>query len=207
MKIQKTVIISLPERKEDRLIPLQAHIKEFNWLNYEVYEAVKLSDGKLGLIVSVADILSKLLEDKEISCVLVCEDDFRFLQEPNEIVEKCLGQLPSNFDLCYLGCNLWQTHIHKYSQNLIQVDDVYALQSVIYSRSGMEKVLRAIRGMDKTIPLDVLIKEKVLCDGNCYCSFPILTTQIKGKSDIEGKIKDWSRVLQDRFYERTKHLA
>lgn len=207
MKIQKTVIISLPERKEDRLIPLQAHLKEFNWPNYEVYEAVKLSDGKLGLIVSVADLLSKLLEDKEISCVLICEDDFRFLLQPHENVEKCLEQLPNNFDLCYLGCNLWQTHIHKYSQNLIQVDDVYALQSVIYSRTGMEKVLRAIRGMDKTIPLDVLIKEKVQCDGNCYCSSPILTSQIRGFSNIENKIIDWSKVLQDRFHERTKHLA
>lgn len=206
MKIDKTFILSLSERKTDRLLPLIEHLKEMEWDNYEVVEATKLSDGKLGLIISVAHLLRQLIYNEEISCVLICEDDFRFLQPAQEIIDKCLEQVGEDFDLIYLGCNLWQTEVKLFSENLIQLNDAYALHSVIYSKSGMKKVLKAIEEMLVTIPLDVLIKDKVLPDGKSFCAFPILTTQISGQSDIEKKFVDWSKVLQDRFNEKTKHL-
>lgn len=207
MKIARTVIISLPERKEDRLIPLENHLKDVGWNDYEIFDATKLSDGKLGLIVSATHLLKKLISEN-IDCALILEDDMRFIVDsPKEIIDKCLEQAGEDFDLIYLGCNLWQTHIHKHADNLLKVDDVYGLHSVIYSKSGMKKVLKAINEMLVTIPLDVLIKDKVLCDGNSFCSFPTLTKQIESYSNIEKKIINWDKVLQERFNERTKHLV
>lgn len=194
------------ERMTDRLIPLIDHLEQLEF-DYSVFKATKMNDGKLGLIVTVSDLFRQLLEDTSWEYKFIAEDDMRFIiDNPKVIIEKCLMQLPDEWDMLYLGCNLWQPLIHKHSQNLIQVSDVYALHSVIYSRAGMKKVLDSINEMVNIIPLDVLIKEKVLPDGKSYCSLPMLTKQIESYSNIENRIVNWEKVLQNRFNERTKHL-
>jgi hypothetical protein len=204
--MMEITVISLEERFTDRIIPLIEHLEGFGF-DYTVFKATKLDDGKLGLIVTVADLFRQLLLDESWDYKFIAEDDMRFIVDnPKEIIEKCLEQLPGDFDILYLGCNLWQSIIHKYSSNLIKVEDVFALHSCIYSRTGMQKVLDAIHSMVTIIPLDVLIKEKILPSGKCFCSLPMLTKQISGYSNIENKIVDYDRILQNRFNERTKHL-
>ncbi|MDP4268314.1 MAG: hypothetical protein Q8880_12895 [Bacteroidota bacterium] len=199
-------IVSLIERFIDRLVPLIQHLNEYDF-EYKVFRAHKLRDGKLGLIVTIADLFRQLLLDESWEYKFIAEDDMRFIvSNPKEIIEKCLQQTPEDYDMLYLGCNLWQPLIHKHSQNLIQVNDVYALHSVIYSRKGMQKVLNEIHQMVNIIALDVLIKEKILPDGKSYCSFPMLTKQVESYSDIENKIVNYDKVLQNRFNQRTRHL-
>lgn len=209
MKIEKTFILSLPSRLVDRLIPLIDYLKSID-LDYFVWGAFKECDGRVGLIKTIKSLFTDVLKT-DIQIVLVLEDDCFFLQNPIGIIDKCLQQLPADFDLCYLGCNLWQDQIHKYSDNLLQVTDVYGTQSIIYSRAGIQKILDVINEieiniMQPVIPYDVIIKEKIMSDGKCFCSFPNLTTQTVSYSDIENKVTDWSRVLETRFLEKTKHL-
>lgn len=209
MKIEKTFIISLPFRLVDRLIPLIDYLKSIE-LDYFVWGAFKQCDGRVGLIKTIKSLFTDVLKtDKQV--ILVLEDDCFFLQNPIGIIDKCLQQLPEDFDLCYLGCNLWQENIHKHSDNLLQVTDVYGTQSIIYSRTGMQKIVDAIIEIETDImqpikPYDVIIKEKIMPDGKCFCSFPNLTSQIVSHSDIENKVTDWRRVLETRFTEKTAHL-
>lgn len=204
--IDRTYIISLKERYEDRLVPLINHLRELGINSFLVYPGIKNENGALGLIQTIEKLFTESLES-ELSNILVLEDDVVFLRtDAKERIEKSLSELPQNYDILFLGCNLWQTIIYKYSSSLLQLYDAYALQSCIYSRSGMSKVLRAIKEMKVVIPLDVLIKEKIMTDGNVFCSFPNLTSQVSGFSDIQGKNINYKKHLEDRFLEKTKHL-
>jgi len=218
IKINNIFILSLKERHKDRLVPLIYKLYELDIKHFRDYTAIKNDNGALGLLKTVENLFTECLNnsfafDKYFNQkntyenILVFEDDVSFLRNDfNEQVEKVLEQLPLDYDCCFLGCNLFQTIIYKYSPNLLQLYDAFGLQSVIYSRKGMEKILEAIKEMETFIPLDVLIQKKIMPDGKCYCSFPSLTSQIVSYSDIENKVMDWRNVLETRFNERTKHL-
>lgn len=209
--IDRTYIISLPDRLTDRLIPLIDYLKSID-LDYSVFLAIKDRDGKRGLIFSIEKLFTEILKEHfnlEQPIFLILEDDCKFLSDPREVIKKCLQQLPKDFDMLFLGCNLWQNHVYKYRDNLIKLDDAYATQSIIYSKKGIEKVLNVIHEFEKNeiiIPYDVLIKEFIMPDGKCFCSFPNLTTQLNGFSDIEQKEVKYSKFLEHRFTEQTKHL-
>lgn len=206
MKIDRTYILSLPERYGDRLVPLISHLQILEINDYKIYTAIKNKNGALGLVQTIEQLFSESLVSG-VDNILVFEDDIVFTKpHPKEIISQCLIQLPSNYDCLFLGCNLWQTVVYKYSPNLIQLYDAYGTQSVLYSRSAMQKIIKAIQEMKGVVPLDFLIKEKIMPDGNCYCSFPSITSQINSFSDIEGKYVDYTNLLETRFEEKTRHL-
>lgn len=204
MNISKTFIISLPHRLTDRLIPLIDYLKSIG-LDYFVHGAIKDNDGRKGLVETIKQLFNESINQK-LEIIMVLEDDCSFIENPKNIIDRCLGQLPQDFDMCSLGCNLWQSHVYKYSENLIQLSDAYATHAVIYSKSGMDKILKAINENNPFLPLDVLIKERIMLDGKCFCSLPMAATQIISYSDIENKITNWGKVLQERFKEKTAHL-
>lgn len=205
MKIDKTFIISLPHRLTDRLVPLIDYLKGIG-LDYHTYSAIRNNDGRLGLIKTIQRLFAELVSNKYDHTFLVLEDDCRFLINPIETIKKCFKQLPEDWDCLSLGCNLWQSHVYKYSENLIQLSDSYSTHSIVYSKIGMVKVLNAIETMTGVVPLDVLIKERVMQDNKCFCTFPILTTQCEGFSDIENKIVNYNSIIEKRFADRTAHL-
>lgn len=205
MKIDKTYIISLPERRNDRLIPLEHHLKEYNW-GYELFTAIKNNNGIIGLLETMGKLLTHILFDTNYETVLICEDDFRFLREPMPIIEKCFEQLPDNFDLLYLGCNLWQHEVKKYSENLIRLYDAYSTHSIVYSREGLEKAHQALYPINAKIPYDYVLKNNVMCEGKAFCCYPLLATQVSGYSNITNKIMNYERLIEKRFNERTIHL-
>ncbi len=204
MNIDKTFIINLVPRI-DRLIPLIDNLKELGF-DYWPFHATKHKVGWIGLLHTMRQLIKQVILETPFTCVLILEDDARFIINPTETIEKCLVQLPEDFDLLFLGCNLWQSHVYKYSDNLIQLSDAYATHAIVYSRKGLEKVLMAIEDNLDGVPFDILLKNKLMPDGKCFCSFPLLATQITSYSDIENKVTDWSRVLEVRFKEKTAHL-
>lgn len=204
--IDKTFILSLRNRYADRLVPLINHLQELDFKDYKIYEAIKDEIGAFGLIRTIYNLFTESLCNG-LENILVLEDDVIFLKpDINSRIESLLKQLPETYDCLFFGCNLWQTIVYKYSPNLIQLYDAYGTQSVLYSKSGMGKIVKAIEEMKGVVPLDILIKEKVMPDGNVFCAFPSLTSQIVSYSDIENKVIDWSKILELRFEERTKHL-
>lgn len=208
IKIQKTFIISLESRFEDRLLPLIERLADigFDVSPFFVYKAISNDNGGMGLIQTIKNLFEECLA-KGLKTIMVFEDDVEFIRsDVNEQINKCLTELPMDFDLLFLGCNLWQNVVYKHSHSLVQLYDAYALQSVIYSESGMRKVLKAINEMESYVPLDVLIQQNIMKDGKVFCSFPALTSQKISYSNIEKKEVNYFDILQKRFSERTKHL-
>lgn len=205
MIIEKTFIISLSERLVDRLIPLIDYLKEKN-IDYTVVEGIKHSDGKQGLVMTMEKLLTECMyAGYQQICIL--EDDCLFLVDnPKKEIEKCLSQLPKDFDLCYLGVNLFQD-AELFTPNLIKINNGWSTHAIVYSKKGIRKVLEAVRRRKLNhIPFDEIIVKHVQNVGNTYCTYPMLITQKDGYSDIAKKEIEYGKFLTERFKERTAHL-
>jgi GR25 family glycosyltransferase involved in LPS biosynthesis len=199
----KVFCISLPSR-EDRREVFDKHMHDAG-IEYEFIDGlVDVTGGAAGLTRTVRGLLNHCIE-KRYEQVLIMEDDCQFMTEKfSEIVDKALAQAPPDADLIYLGVNIFQEKVELYSPNLIKIDGGWALHAVIYKRSGMIKVLNAIKNMKNKEPLDTLIVKEVQIDNKCFAVYPMLCTQKAGYSDIEGKRTNYSRLLEERFALRTK---
>lgn len=206
LRIEKTFIISLPERVTAMLVPLIDYVKGIG-LDYSVHSATKNNDGRLGLILSMQQLFTKCIQEN-MQCILVLEDDCKFIHDnPKEIIDKCMEQMPQDFDMLFLGCYLTQKLIHKHSENLLQLSEARATQSIVYSKSGMTKVLKEIGRLGNyVIPFDDLIMQKIMRDGKTFCSFPNLTSQYDGFSYIEKKPVSYAKYLEVNFKNKTAHL-
>lgn len=204
--IEKIFIISLPERLIDRLIPLIDYLKSID-MSYWAYQATKNTNGKLGLLLTMEKLLTESMY-AEFEQILVLEDDCNFIvDDVKEQIEKCLLQLPKDFDCLYLGVNLFQKNVELYSENLIKLESGYATHAIIYSKKGIRKVLEAIRSKKlNQWALDEIMVKLIQPQGSCFAAYPMVVTQSNGYSDIEKKEIKYDRFLTDRFKERTAHL-
>lgn len=198
----RTFIINLPVRT-DRRKSVTIEMDRIK-LGYRFWRAVTHpSSGVMGLIETMKYLLEYCIANGYAK-VLILEDDVRFL-ETRLFVDKCIAQLPDDFDLMYLGCNLAQNKVELFSPNLIKVDGAYATHAILYSNSGMKKVYDILkRGSDS--PLDVQIVHGVQADGNCYACYPMAGTQVDSYSDIEQRDVRYRQLLEDRFEQKTQHL-
>lgn len=206
LSAENTYIISLPERKYDRLDLLTAQMDNYN-LGYTVKEAVKHENGVKGLLLSMQNLFNECLS-KGLQNVWVLEDDALFI-EPVEYIEKSFAQVPSDFDLLYFGGYMPLTPKGLYTNNLIPIDIMYSTHSIIYSRRGMSVALDVIEDtLSKGYfrPYDQLLVNGIQKAGNCYCSFPMIMKQRSGYSDIEKKDVDYTKYHEEGFRERTVHL-
>lgn len=198
----RTFVINLPERTDRK----KSVAKEMDRvkLGYRFWRAITHpSGGVIGLIETMKYLLEHCIAN-DYDKVLILEDDVRFL-ETRIFVDKCISQLPDDFDLMYLGCNLAQNKVELFSPNLIRVDSAYATHAILYSNSGVKKVYEFLkRGSDS--PLDVQIVHGVQVDGNCYACYPMAVTQVDSYSDIEKRNIQYRQLLEDRFDQKTQHL-
>ncbi len=205
LSAENTYIISLPERKHDRLDLLTAQMDNYNF-GYTVKEAVKDENGVKGLLLSMQNIFNGCL-NKRLLNAWILEDDAVFIHP--EFIEKSIVQLPTSYDLFYLGGYMPLTPKSLYSSNLIPVEIMYSTHSIIYSRRGMSVALDVIEDtLSKGYcrPYDQLLVNGIQKAGNCYCSFPMIMKQRSGYSDIEKKEVDYTKYHEEGFRERTVHL-
>lgn len=203
LKIDATYVISLPER-EDRRIETDKILKECG-IDYKVYSATKMDNGAEGIKYSLKNLLECCLEFG-MENILVFEDDVSVIFPVGEfklLIDLCTSQLPSKYDMLYLGVNHFTKFSAVYGSNLLRVYNGYGLHSVIYSKRGMTKVLNM---EDKGEPIDVQIRNQIQPDGLCFAAFPILCSQRPSFSNIENKNVDYSIYIEGRFKKNTKHL-
>lgn len=111
--------------------------------------------------------------------------------------------------------------------DFLKVKDVYGCHAMIISRSGMFEILKAVyqnswfsnhvfepgktgsprfnKVIEFTMPIDVLIQQKIQPLGRCYASYPLLFSQHNGFSDIEKKEMNQD-YIERRFTEQTEKL-
>ena len=204
----KIYCINLNHRK-DRWANCVDQFSKFNFNDrVERFDAIKYNNPKLsakanghiGCGLSHYNII-KEAKLKNYSNILVLEDDFIFLKEPDEFnikLKKSLDELPSDWDLFYLGSNFVKGYDYepteRYSDNLIKVNTGFCLHSVSYSSRGMDKILKSFKlnseldilyFFEEYESIDWYLVREFQHENNCFASDELLSSQGAGFSDIE----------------------
>lgn len=195
----KIYLINLPERKA-RLSWSSAELAKYK-IDFEIFIAIKHKDGREGLYLSVKQIFENAII-KDYKRILVFEDDIRFVRDPTPVMDKCIEQLPVDFDMFYLGCNIPKPVNSKFTSNLIPIQRALSTHAVAYSKNCMEKVL----ALPKILPIDSMLANKIHPLRKSFCAYPLLATQRPAYSDIERRIVDWKPFIEHRYAKHTKHL-
>jgi hypothetical protein len=215
--IQKIYIISLPGSPRRSIV--REEMGKHN-ISFEFWDGIKMEDGAKGLKQTFKEIFETSLM-KGFNNVLIFEDDCKFLvdmvrSEINWVIE----DLPESFDICKLGANLLLP-VEKTTASISKIKMSYALHAVLYSRKGMQEILKVILTND---PIDMDIAKKIEPMGNCYVSNKMIATQRPTKSDIfiydptkhnkafsdkyitdDGVIR-WDVFMEEQWQKNTKHL-
>lgn len=183
----------------------------------EKYEAIINTDGAKGLSRTMYKLM-EYVKVAQLSNVLVFEDDFIFILGIDEVMNKVMAQLPPDFDLLYLGCNLLVPPV-RHSENLFKIKSAYSSHAILYSAKAIDLILSH---WDEDKPYDNFLMTKIQPYGNCFVTNPMLCSQRKGVSsifeykptmlgmeryyDFETKEIDWGKMMEERFEEFTANL-
>lgn len=202
----KIYLINLPQRT-DRLSYSMQELRKYD-IHYSIFPAVYATNGRKGLLQTMFRIFEEAIKAKY-KRILVFEDDIRFIADPNEVMPKCIEQMPGWYDLFYLGCNHPKPFKEFYSKNILKVERALSSHAVAYTQLAMQQIIlweHILSSEDFDKPYDILIAEIIHPWETSYCAFPMIATQIPGHSDIEGRWTNWKFALEDRFAENVKHL-
>ena len=175
-------------------------------INYEVWEATENEQYPCrGLVDSMQRYFRKVLSEGGERC-LVFEDDivnlFPAETVPQRTIEKCIQQLPDDWDLFYLGCNPVFGFENFYSENLLPLKIAYATHAVAYSKRAMEFII----AKEIKEPIDNFIVREFQPTAKCYASYPMIFSQRPDYSDIGKAFTDWRNFLEVRFNAEVKKI-
>ena len=144
---------------------------------------------------------------------LVLEDDFQFRFTKDELyshVTNSINELPSDWDLLYLGCNLDNSYglypIESFSDSLFRLKSAHTTHAMAFNKqfintfaatSPTEQTL--IEWTQKHEVIDVYLSRHVLPHINAFVSNPLLAIQRPSFSDIEGSTYDYSGWMLQTF--------
>jgi glycosyl transferase family 25 len=121
---------------------------------------------------------------------MILEDDVKFTGTLQDI-EQCMSDLPSDWDMLYLGANL-QAPIERYSDKLYRLKSAYATHAIIYnSQRVIDYILEHDAGGRK---IDVFYAEQVMERFNVYATRPMLATQRPSMSDISQSYQYYTHL-------------
>ncbi len=228
MILPKTYVISLLER-EDRRKHVDKQMEEYlPNLDWDYWDAIKDENGATGLKKTFLEIFDWFLfKNTDSNWIWIMEDDFKIISAANYFkikLEDGLKELPKDFDLFHLGCNLL-CPAEKYSNNLLKIRGAYAAHSIIYSRKAIEKIWLNLKSpLNVELAYDQILAKYIHPSGKSFCSYPMLITQEPFTSNIasfdeyaknpmaqkyldyEDKIIRWDLFMEDMFEKNTKHL-
>ena len=193
------IVINLPERT-DRFARTDSDLASFN-VNYKLWKATKDDNGIKGLCLSMKALLSWILTT-DIQHFIVLEDDCNWKMDFNDFLNILADQVPLDYDLLYLGCNL-TSQPERYSENLLRISTSYCTQAIAYNRKIVETILA---DLDRIEPYDIKLMKIVQSRGRCYCTYPMFCEQYGGYSDIENKDMDWAMYQRITYNSYTKGI-
>lgn len=161
--------------------------------------------GARGLMDTMVELFNDAVE-KKVQHLLVFEDDAEIVVGKDEFhltMNNIIEQLPENYHLCFLGCQLTSNGCRFHSANLIKVQKAFSTHAVLWSLQGMKEVLS--RGFG--FPIDNWLVDHIEPLGNSYCTYPFLVSQRDGISDIGGgNFISWKPFLEHRFLQQLNNI-
>lgn len=135
---------------------------------------LSITQGGLGVILSYIKIFEEA-RDKNLF-ILTLEDDVHLHDNFDNLLNNVINELPSNFDLCYLGYGGDDIQKKYFSENLsIPTGIVTCLPSLIISPEGANKLLNILKNIEHQI--DTVI----------YCNFNKLNVYVSNTKLVEIK--------------------
>lgn len=191
------------ERRTDRMQQISGVLKKYS-ISYQRIEAIDNKENPRKGLVDTMKRIFKTALGKGLKHVMILEDDATPLVEKDvfhDTMNCCIKQLPGDWDIFYLGCNVSQG-LKPYSENLFWVKGAYATHAACYSKKAMQFIVSS----PIAEPVDNFIVREFQTYNNIFCSYPMLMTQVPGHSDIGGNHTDWGSDLEKKFEEHVKQL-
>jgi hypothetical protein len=186
------LVINLPHRT-DRLNQARTEFSRNNLYITGVIEGVVNTPG------CINDGFNKAQRNALEACKgpsLILEDDVIFSDISH--LPQALIDLPTDWDLCYLGANVIGTDLcswpepEYYTNNLRRVKQAWTTHAIAYSEKGLEWILKNWNYQDGTMYDDFLRQnlEKL----QAFIVYPMVADQRPGYSDI------WTRDVNYGFF-------
>lgn len=216
--IDNIYLINLPERT-DRLSDSIEEMRLWG-MYYKTICAIKDKDGANGLKMTMGKLFESVLATKWERNVLVLEDDAKFLRPPAKLISEYVNQLPEDYHIAYLGCNMLIAP-ERVSENVLRIKAAYSSHAIIYSREAMRLILKHI---SKDKAYDQILQSEIQPLNKSYCIYPMLATQRDSRSDIADFDDYWSKpnlrkyldeptrtvkwdlMMRERFEQHTKGI-
>lgn len=198
-KIDRIVCLNLTHRT-DRLLDFTEQMENYQ-IPFERISAIHDKErGARGLRDTMVQLFTEEIE-KGTEHILVFEDDAECVVEPQRFhltMDSIVEQMPANYHMILLGCQLTGRINSFYTPNLIQVVKAFSTHAVLYSLQGMKEIIN--RGIG--FPIDNWMVESVQPLGQTYCTYPLLVSQKPGHSDIGGQFISWKPFMDVRYQQK-----
>lgn len=197
-KISKIYLINLPHR-EDRLLAFSKQAEEYS-IPYERISAIYRPSGAEGLRDTMSALFAQEIA-KNTPHVLVFEDDCEFVVPPpifHDSMDKVAAQLPENYWMCFLGCQITGSISHFHAPNVIQASKMFSTHAVVYSLQGMKEIM----ARNFAFPIDNFYVDEIEKQGHSYCTYPLLCSQTPGFSDIGQNTISWKPFIDARYEQK-----
>lgn len=198
----RIVVINLPKRV-DRLIEVSEELNNYG-IEFDLVDGIEHEKGAEGLRQTVENILKDSIQKKH-KAILIFEDDCLFV-EPKDVVDRtmedAIKDLPEYWHILYLSAQATDGFKRRHSSSLLQLDKAFATHSWAISLQGMKEIIAA--GLEA--PIDNSIVDKVQPMQKCFITYPILTTQRAGVSNIGNTFIDWHPFLIGRYNQKLAEL-
>jgi GR25 family glycosyltransferase involved in LPS biosynthesis len=121
-----------------------------------------LTQGGLGVLLSYLEIFERVKNIKD-GLVLTLEDDSIIRENFDEKLENVLAELPSNFDICYLGYGGEKIKNETFSENLIvPTGEITCLPAMIISPGGAETLIKILKNISHQIDTEIYSSRRFL---------------------------------------------
>lgn len=130
---------------------------------------------------------------------LIFEDDVLFINNPQEILKKCIYQLSflNPWELFYLGANI-ERPCYEIDNNLAMLTFAYSTHAYAINSQIFDELIE-INENKNIIHNDVHYNEHIIPRGKSYICKPMLAIQQPSYSDIEEKFVDYN-WMEGRYY-------
>ena len=189
------------DKRMDRLLNSIDQCLEYN-IPFKRISAIEDKESGARGLRDTMNIIYQDAIDNNYDAILVLEDDFLFVENPNSFMGEVVKQLPENFHLCFLGCQPTNGFQYRYSANLLNLQKAFATHSVIYSKQCIKEIM----SMGMGYPIDNWLVDNIEPLGQTYCTYPFLCTQYESFSDIGRTMINWQPFMQPRYEQKLAEM-
>lgn len=175
-------IILTTHKEKNRFSKVLKHLDEYGF-NPTPFYAIEDKEPRYSLNRSMQHIMNS-----HEGVLLLFEDDV--LIKENAHFWDAYNQLPSDWELCYLGTNIIDG-VERYSKNLFKLHGSWAIQGVLYNNP--KELCKDYK--DTTIMFDDWLKTNIQPRGKSFVISPMMAWQSPHHSDVWGHTVDYSDIF------------